>query len=331
MPQFRAPAGAGEGGLSRQAMGRYKIAVNIEWTSKCNAACAMCPRDLIPDPQLMSPETARQVMQRLSPQDVFRGVIAGYGEPTTHPRFDEFVDLVRAHPVPFDLVTNGQLLDEDRLAHLDGAFGAMIVSFSSIVPEVYEKVHVHLDLKTVMANIVLAQNRLKKTKLAISLSPMPECLQTLDQTIQWLRGHDIELLTMSPTLYDRAGALQDVKQDYRDLRNLIRRHGLHSQELDFVPGFGDILRQWWANRFKCIPRNTDVLIGADGNYMFCFNDIGHSHPIGHVDDMDLRQALEIREKSVPDRKICDTCSLRNRYGVKELFGVALNYFRQAHA
>ena len=35
----------------------YRTTVNVEWTSKCNALCAMCPRDLIANPQLMRPET----------------------------------------------------------------------------------------------------------------------------------------------------------------------------------------------------------------------------------------------------------------------------------
>ena len=63
----------------------YKVAVNFEWTSKCNARCIMCPQDMIEHPQLMMADTFYKALERINTDDVFRTVIAGYGEPTTHP------------------------------------------------------------------------------------------------------------------------------------------------------------------------------------------------------------------------------------------------------
>src|SRR3990167_4925662 len=156
-------------------MSNYRIAVNVEWTSKCNALCPMCPRGLIEYPQLMTEPTWRQTLERLTPQDVFRVVIAGYGEPTTHTKFFEFVDDMRGHPIRFDMVSNGHQLDAERIRHLDGAIDLLLISFSSIDPEVYKRVHVNLDQARVMDNIKTAQKLFKHTKLAISLTPMPEC------------------------------------------------------------------------------------------------------------------------------------------------------------
>ena len=31
----------------------YRTTLNVEWTSKCNALCAMCPRDRIEHPHIM--------------------------------------------------------------------------------------------------------------------------------------------------------------------------------------------------------------------------------------------------------------------------------------
>ncbi|MBT4161882.1 MAG: radical SAM protein, partial [Gammaproteobacteria bacterium] len=157
----------------------YKIAVNWEWTSKCNARCSMCPREDIVNPQIMDRATFDQVLNRIDADDAFRCVIAGYGEPTSHPLFDEFIEVLREHPVDFDMVSNGQLLNGERLAKLDGAVGKLIVSFSSISPAVYKRVHVNLDQEKVKANILAAKRSLKQTRLGISLTPMPECLDTL--------------------------------------------------------------------------------------------------------------------------------------------------------
>jgi MoaA/NifB/PqqE/SkfB family radical SAM enzyme len=314
-------------------MSTYRIAVNLELTSKCNARCVMCPREAIPRQQQMSQDVFDAVLARLGPDDVFRVVLAGYGEPTTHPRFDAFLPRLRDHPAPFDMVSNGHLLDDDRLALLDGAIGTLIISFSSIVPEVYDAVHVNLDQRRVMDNIILAQRILRKTTLAISLTPLPECLATLPQTIAWLRGKGVDNLTMSPTLYDRAGTLEDKANGngpaHRDLRATIRRYGLQSQEMDFIPSLRDVLAQRMANRYKCTPRNIDMLISAAGEYMYCFNDIAHRRPLASVHDLSLRQAIEQREKMRAAPEICDGCNIRGRYGMLELAGRAIEFARQS--
>ncbi|MEH6824142.1 MAG: hypothetical protein V7629_09570 [Motiliproteus sp.] len=66
-------------------MSNYRLTANIKWTSKYNAKGAMCPRHVIDKPRLMTPDTYARMMQRLQPQDLCRVIIAGYGEPTTHP------------------------------------------------------------------------------------------------------------------------------------------------------------------------------------------------------------------------------------------------------
>lgn len=306
----------------------YRIAVNVEWTSKCNARCAMCPRSMITDPKVMDLATFQQVLSRLSADDVFRVIVAGYGEPTTHPRFDDFVEAMRGHGLRYDIATNGSLLDQNRLQRMDGLFTTLMISFSSTTPDVYRAVHANLDQNQVMENILLAHRTLKATKLIINLSPTAECLATLDATIRWFHGHGIRDLHMSPTYYDRAGAMNtgDAPSE-RDLRAKIRSHRLTSQEIGFIPGVGDIARQWWLNRFKCIPRNTNMLINAHGNYTYCFNDIRHSHVIGHVSAMTLRHALMARQSEGPDPAICGNCNLRRRYRPRELTRVALGYVK----
>jgi MoaA/NifB/PqqE/SkfB family radical SAM enzyme len=306
-------------------MKRYKIAVNMEWTSKCNARCSMCPQHLIGDRRLMAWDTFRVALDRISPADVFRVVVAGYGEPTTHPLFMDMVTAIGEHPARFDMVTNGQELDVERLKHLDGRIGMLIVSFSSIDPGIYGRVHVKLDHERVKENIRLAQQTFTRTRLAISLTPLAECLASLPQTIAWLREQGISNLTMSPTLYNRGGGMQDHEMATRRLRSIIAEYGLRSQELDFIPSASDIARQYLANRFRCIPRNSDLFISSGGEYLYCYNDIGHRHGIGHVRDHGLRQILELRESSLPIEALCKTCNMRDRYRPLEILRVGTRY------
>ena len=200
----------------------YKVTVNLEWTSKCNARCIMCPQEMIEHPQLMTTNAFCKALERINTDDVFRTVIAGYGEPTTHPGFMEFVAAVGDHPGRFDMVSNGQLLDEKKLRYLDGKINLLVISFSSINVDVYRSVHVKLDHEKVKANIILARRVLKKTALAISLTPLVECIKTLPETIRWFHKQGIEQLTMSPTRYNRAGTMEQHKHATERLREIIR-------------------------------------------------------------------------------------------------------------
>jgi MoaA/NifB/PqqE/SkfB family radical SAM enzyme len=269
-------------------------------------------------------ETWRKTLERLSPDEVFRVVLAGYGEVTTHPRFAEFVEAMRDHPVRFDMVSNGHLLDAEKIARLDGVIDLLIVSFSSIDPEVYGRVHANLDQQRVMENIKRAQEMFRHTKLGISLTPMPECLPSLPDTIGWLRAQGIDLLTMSPTLYNRGGSLKEYELASSELRRLISEHGLHSQELDFIPGVGEIYRQWRSNRFKCVPRNVDLFVAANGEYLYCYNDAAHRNAIGNVMTDSIAQTIRRREDMAAIDSLCGPCNMRDRYGPAELLRVGMN-------
>ncbi len=301
----------------------YQLAINMEWTSKCNARCLMCPQELIQKPQLMTRKIFDKTLQRISPERIFRTVIAGYGEPTTHPDFMYFVSQIRQHPGRFDMVTNGQQLNEERLKHLEGSIDLMVISFSSIQTNIYNHVHAKLDHEKVKENIILAKKIFKKTQLGISLTPMVECLESLPETIAWLKAQGIELLTMSPTLYNR-GADTNYKLETKKLRQIIKDNSLHSQELDFIPSIKDITKQYINNKFKCIPRNTDLFISASGDYLYCYNNITHQHAIGHVNDLEVDKVLSLREKMslLPD--LCNSCNMKSRYQVGEIINIAGN-------
>ncbi len=306
-------------------MNPYQIAINMEWTSKCNARCIMCPQSKIQNPMLMKQQVFKQALERIEEANIFRVVIAGYGEPTTHPLFKQYVEEIAKSPTQFDMVTNGQLLDEQKIKQLDGAVDSLIISFSSIEQKVYEHVHVNLDHQQVKDNILLAKKLFKKTNIGISLTPMTECIDTLEETIAWFKKHEIYNLSMSPTLYNRGGNMQDHLVATQRLRTIINKHKLHSQEFDFVPGLKDISHQMLRNKFKCIPRNVDLFITSNGDYLYCYNDISHQHTIGNVDEESIGTILQKRERMGPIDELCDSCNMRKRYKTKEISKVLLNY------
>mgnify|MGYP000929412697 FL=1 len=82
-----------------------------------------------------------------------------------------------------------------------------------------------------------------------------------------------------------------------------------------------------ANRFRCAPRNVDLLISATGDYLYCYNDVRHEHVLGHVADTGVREALNLREGMDAIPSLCDGCNMRDRYGAKELVATGLSWVR----
>jgi hypothetical protein len=152
-----------------------------------------------------------------------------------------------------------------------------------------------------------------------------ECIETLPETIRWLHKQEIEQLTMPPTLYNQTGTMERHKHATERLREIIREYLLHSQELDFVPSVKDFVLQFWHNRFRCIPRNSDLFITASGNYLYCYNDISHKLTFGHIDQLSIRKALDKREKMKAIPEICKNCNMRNRNKLGEVTSVAAHY------
>jgi hypothetical protein len=109
------------------------------------------------------------------------------------------------------------------------------------------------------------------------------------------------------------------------LRQIIREYQLHSQELDFIPSVKDVFLQFWYNRFRCIPRNSDLFITASGDYLYCYNDISHKQTFGRIDQLSIRLALNKREKMKEIPELCTNCNMRNRYRVGEVTSVAAHY------
>ena len=130
---------------------------------------------------------------------------------------------------------------------------------------------------------------------------------------------------MSPTLYNRAGTMEKHKHASERLRQIIREYQLHSQELDFIPSVKDIFLQFYHNRFRCIPRNSDLFIAASGDYLYCYNDIAHKQTLGSIDQLSIRMALDKREKMKEAPEICTNCNMRSRYRVGEVTSVAARY------
>ncbi len=129
--------------------------VRIENTSKCNAACVICPRE-----KLTRPKTTMgwghfvylvKQVYGLGATDIS---IFGYGEPLLDKDIAAKIAYVTKHGMTTHITTNASLLSMDLIHDLlDAGLKNIRFSLHGITPKLFNSVHRGLDWFTVVKNI----------------------------------------------------------------------------------------------------------------------------------------------------------------------------------
>lgn len=126
----------------------------VEITTECNLDCGMCVRHLWPGPQrVMAGNTFSAFKDQLRAIPTAVAVsFAGFGEPTVHPQFLEFLREVKEAGLRAELITNGVTL-QGAMARtlLDLQLNRLIVSLESVGAE--QDILFHGSSATVRANL----------------------------------------------------------------------------------------------------------------------------------------------------------------------------------
>jgi MoaA/NifB/PqqE/SkfB family radical SAM enzyme len=104
--------------------------IQLEVTTRCNAACVYCPRTAYRDAwrdRSLSLATFRRLLPALKKTRLVH--LQGWGEPFLHPDFFTLTAMAKEAGCRVSTTTNGMLLDEDRLRQVV-ASGLDIIAFS---------------------------------------------------------------------------------------------------------------------------------------------------------------------------------------------------------
>ncbi len=122
--------------------------IHLDVTNTCNLDCVTCWNY---GPQLATPKTTAWKKQRIDRALFFRVldeacatgvervVLAGGGEPFTHPDIEDFVAAVKQRGLALTIITNGTLCDYDRLAEL--RVDQILLNVASASPRTYAAYH----------------------------------------------------------------------------------------------------------------------------------------------------------------------------------------------
>lgn len=146
---------------------------HFELTPLCNLNCKMCYVHLegeqMRSKRLLRPEEWQDIMQQAIDAGMAEATLSG-GECLTYPWFDEVFLFLKAHGIPTTILSNGVLLDDDRIRFFtDHKPQKISISLYGSSDDVYEKVTGIRAFSTVKENLV----RAKAADLPVKISITP--------------------------------------------------------------------------------------------------------------------------------------------------------------
>lgn len=189
-----------------QSMPMLTVAVN----TRCNQRCAYCPpmgESYMCGPGDLPPDTAREVLDVAIARGV-RVLRFSGGEPTMHPRFAEFLPMMRAAKQAGAVVhlnTNGVLLGKHLPLIDNTVVDSLRVSLDSMNPHRYHEITGTNLLEVVLSNIRGA--RAQGLPVDLIMVVMRHNLGDVDDVVHFCAAHGVglKLSDLERNAYDKQG------------------------------------------------------------------------------------------------------------------------------
>lgn len=153
------------------ALPKWPIEVFLEISNICDFKCAMCPTFSAINPKRFSNlrKVDRGILEIAEASEPLEELLKhalivhafGYGEPTIHPNFREFVDYLSRYEVMIDFFSHGKHLSQELCDFLvDRKISRVTISFSGATAEDYENIYIGGKFQDVLDGL----ERLNKAK-----------------------------------------------------------------------------------------------------------------------------------------------------------------------
>jgi MoaA/NifB/PqqE/SkfB family radical SAM enzyme/pimeloyl-ACP methyl ester carboxylesterase len=177
------------------------VFANIEITTLCNFSCRHCARTIQqPVEEIMPIERFESLLDRLP--SAYRVTLVGLGEPLLHPQLDEFIALAKARGRRVGLVTNAQLLTEQRAAEIvAGGLDSIVFSLDAAEQALLSELREGSDLAAIERGIrnfcCQAENAARPISRAVFAAVSGASLNGLENLINKVSGFGVHVLMLS--------------------------------------------------------------------------------------------------------------------------------------
>jgi pyruvate-formate lyase-activating enzyme len=195
------------GFLRGRATPDYPLEVHLDISNACNQRCVMCPRfsTLLNDrfePRRRFLPPVRDYINELT-RTALKVQISGWGEPTAHPEFDQFLESLADNRVLIEFFTNGSTLEQWTPAIVGSGVHRVTVSLSGTTAREYESVYAGGNFEHLIKGI----ERLASARAgAVNRYPLIEVnslsfrhhMANLDRFVEMLAGLGVDRIAVTP-------------------------------------------------------------------------------------------------------------------------------------
>lgn len=249
------------------AVTRHPILAHIVPMRRCNLACTYCNE--FDDFSAPVPESVlHQRIDHLAKLGLTVLVISG-GEPLLHPQLDGIIARSRKHGILTGLITNGYLLNADRIQRLNQAgLDHMQISIDNIVPDDVSKKSLKVLDKKLQMLAEHAHFGVNVNSVIGGGIKSPE-----DALVVSKRAVELGLSTTLGIIHDGRGqlkALSDREQGiYWKLRNMGKKSWTRFYK------FQDNIAEGKSNDWSCRAGSRYIYICEDGLVHYCSQQRGY--------------------------------------------------------
>jgi len=192
----------------------YPLELFLEISNICDLKCAMCVQFSALNANRLNQikGTARGFMDQGEVSENLREALRhavlvhcfGYGEPTIHPTFKSFLDLVARYEVMIDFFTNGMHLDEEFCQFLvDKNVYKITVSFSGSTKETYENIYLGGNFEKVLGGMkCLAELKKKRGTrypiIEVNSLAFRDHVAHFDEFVGLMADHGVDVVMLKP-------------------------------------------------------------------------------------------------------------------------------------
>ena len=165
------------------------ITMDIEPTTGCNFRCTMCQ---VSSPNFISKNLDYEMFKKIidDNKQLLKIKLQGMGEPLVNNNFYNMVEYASNYSIVSEITTNGSLLNDSNIKKLlNSNLSRITVSIDGASSEVFEKIRIKSNFKTVVSNCKNLIGLFKKKIIRPEISAW--CVVQNDNVIEFEKIYDL--------------------------------------------------------------------------------------------------------------------------------------------
>jgi MoaA/NifB/PqqE/SkfB family radical SAM enzyme len=248
----------------------HPIVAHIIPIRRCNLSCTYCNEyDKVSQP-VPTDEMLRRI-DKLAALGTTAITISG-GEPLLHPGLDEIIRCIRSHGILATLITNGYLLNVERIKRLNNAgLDYLQISIDNVIPDDVSKKSLKVLDQKLLSLAAHAEFNLTVNSVLGSSIKRPE-----DALIVTKRAFELGFTSTVGVIHDFNGQLQPLSEGQREIYDEILSLGKKSFfNFSYFNQFQQNLVRGLPNDWHCRAGSRYLYICEDGLVHYCSQQRGN--------------------------------------------------------